>query len=445
VITMRLTKALGVKRNRVVSFVGAGGKTTAMFRLAEELIHDRWKVVTTTTTMLRREQRSEHTILESDHKTALEKARSALTEHNHITLAASLSEAKGKLTGIAPETVDALIAMPGVDGVIVEADGAKGRSLKAPAPYEPVIPQSTAILVPVAAVDAVGQPLDEDFVHRPEIVAGLVGAEMGQIISPQMISTVLLHADGGLKSAPPEATIIPLINKVSEDRTEAARDIARTLLESTRVERVLLAAVAEEEPVKEAWGRVAAVVLAAGGSSRFGSPKQLLAWKGKTLLEHVVDTALESSVQQVVVVLGHEAPRIGALLGHRSAELVVNAHWAAGQSSSIRTGLQAVQETCEACLFILADQPNLTSALLDQLVARYRRTLAPIVAPVCRGRRGNPVLFSRALFRELLHVRGDQGGRQVMRHHEHEIETLEVADESLFLDIDTVDDYERAK
>jgi molybdenum cofactor cytidylyltransferase len=211
------------------------------------------------------------------------------------------------------------------------------------------------------------------------------------------------------------------------------------------VQRVLLAAVATEQPVKEAWGRVAAVVLAAGGSSRFGSPKQLLPWKGKTLLEHVVDTALESSAQQVVVVLGHEASRIGALLGHRAAELVVNDNWAAGQSSSVRTGLQALPATCEACLFVVADQPNLTAMLLDQLLARYRRTLASIVAPVHHERRGNPVLFARSLFPELLQMQGDQGGRQVMGRHEHEVETVEVADESLFLDIDTVDDYERAR
>ena len=123
----------------------------------------------------------------------------------------------------------------------------------------------------------------------------------------------------------------------------------------------------------------------------------------------------------------------------------MNDDWATGQSSSVRTGLQALPETCEACLFVLADQPNLTSALLDQVLARYRRTLASIVAPVHRGRRGNPVLFTRALFPELLQMQGDQGGRQVMRHHEHEVETVEVADERLFLDIDTVDDYERAR
>lgn len=442
---MRLTDALEVKRGQVISIVGAGGKTTAMFRLANELASQGWNVVTTTTTMIRREKRSELILIEADQETLLEKARSALTEHNNITLASGFSEAEGKLLGLDPATVDALVALPQVDAVVVEADGAKGRSLKAPAPHEPVIPSSTAILVAVAAVDIVGRQLDESTVHRPEIVAKLAGAELGETITPSLMSAVLLNPQGGLKNAPPKARVIPLINKVSQARTETAREIAQSLLESTRVRRVLLAAVAMENPVKEVWGRVTAIVLAAGGSSRFGSPKQLLPWKGKTLLEHTVDTVLESSVSQVVVVLGHRAERIGAVLGQRPLEVVVNDAWASGQSSSVRAGLQSLPETCDACLFVLADQPNLKPALIDDVLARYRRTLAPIVVPAYRGRRGNPVLFSRALFPELMERRGDQGGRQVIERHEEQVETVEVSDRSQFLDIDTVEDYDRAR
>jgi molybdenum cofactor cytidylyltransferase len=416
-----------------------------MFRLAKELASEGWNVVTTTTTMIRREKRSELILIEADQETLLEKARSALTEHSNITLASGFSEAEGKLLGLDPATVDALVALPQVDAVIVEADGAKGRSLKAPAPHEPVIPSSTAILVPVAAVDIVGRPLDESTVHRPEIVAKLAGAELGETITPSLMSAVLLNPQGGLKNAPPKARVIPLINKVSQARMDTAREIAQSFLGSTRVQRVLLAAVAMENPVKEVWGRVTAIVLAAGGSSRFGSPKQLLPWKGKTLLEHTVDTVLESSANNVVVVLGHQADHIGAALGQRPLEVVVNDAWASGQSSSLRTGLQTLSETCDACLFVLADQPNLKSTLIDDILARYRRTLAPIIVPAHRGRRGNPVLFSRALFDELMEMSGDQGGRQVMERHEDQVETVEVHDRRQFLDIDTVEDYDHAR
>jgi molybdenum cofactor cytidylyltransferase len=236
-----------------------------------------------------------------------------------------------------------------------------------------------------------------------------------------------------------------LLNKVHSDYVELAGEVAGSLLEDPRVERVLLAAVAEEEPVKEVWGRVAAVVLAAGGSRRFGSPKQLLPWKGKTLLEHVVDTVLASSVQELFVVLGDQADRLRSLLGERPIDVILNEDWEEGQSSSVRVGLEALPRACQACLFVLADQPNLTSQLIDDLLTRYRRTLAPIVAPAHRGRRGNPVLFNRALFPELLRLKGDQGGRSIIERHLAQVELVEVSDEELFLDIDRVSDYEQAR
>ncbi|MGB3905051.1 MAG: selenium cofactor biosynthesis protein YqeC, partial [Anaerolineae bacterium] len=416
-----MSKGLAVNRGDVVALVGAGGKSTAMFRLAGELTSDGWKVITTTTTMVRRDQRSEHTILEPEGKTLLEQARASLREHSHITVASGLSEAEGKLAGVDPSLVDDLIALPEVDAVIVEADGAKGRSLKAPAALEPVMPASTTILVPVAAVDAVGQPLDEKVVHRPEIVAGLADAKLGQPITPQTIARVLVHPEGGMKNAPRQARVFPLINKVTDLHIESAREIAQLLLEEPRVHRVVLGAVAEEDPVKEAWVRVAAIVLAAGESRRFGSPKQLLPWGETTMLEHVVDTALESAVDETVVILGHRAERIGKLLRNRPVRVVINEDWQGGLSTSVRAGLQALPANYEACLFLLGDQPNVTPQLIDTILKRYRRTLAPLVAPSYRGRRGNPVLFSRSLFAELLAMEGDQGGRGVIQRHQDEL------------------------
>jgi molybdenum cofactor cytidylyltransferase len=442
---VRLKHTLGVERGEIISLVGAGGKTTTMFRLADELVSCGWKVLTTTTTMIWSEERCAPTVLEPDGDRLLEQVHSGLVEHSRLTVASGLDEAQGKLVGIAPSLVQTLIALPEVDAVVVEADGAKGRSLKAPAPYEPVIPPSTSLLVPVAAIDALGQPLDERTVHRPEIVARLSGSELGQTITPALMSTVLLHHEGGLKDVPPQARVVPLINKVGAANVEDARQLARLLLNEPKVQHVLLGAVSDKNPVKEVWGRVAAVILAAGGSSRFGSPKQLLPWKDKTLLEHVVDTVLESSVQETIVVLGHEAQRLGELVSDRRLGIVVNEDWEAGQSSSVKAGIKALPESYDACLFVLADQPMVTVELMDRVLTRYRQTRAPIVAPVHASRRGNPVLFDQALFPELMEMTGDEGGRQLIQRHGREVEEVEVGDPDLFLDIDTVEEYERAQ
>jgi molybdenum cofactor cytidylyltransferase len=442
---MQLKKALAVNRGEVISLVGAGGKTTTMFRLAEELAAQGWRVITTTTTMIWREQGGEPLIVEDDTRRLMDRVQATLSSSHHLTVAASVDQARRKLIGLQPSVVDALSALAEVDALIVEADGAKGRSLKAPAGHEPVIPSSTTLLVPMAAVDALGRPLDERTVHRPEIAGRLAGVEMGAPIDGLLMSTVMLHHHGGLKNAPASARVVPLLNKVCNGYVDPSRKLAASLLEEPRVERVLLAAVAEADPVQEVWPRVGAVVLAAGGSRRFGSPKQLLPWKGQTLLEHVVDTVLDSSVQEVVVVLGHQAGRMRELLGDRPVKIVINEEWEQGQSSSVRAGLEALAANFQACLFVLADQPNITSSLIDDLLTRYRRTLAPVVAPVHRDQRGNPVLFDRELFSDLLDLKGDEGGRSIIERHRSQLELVEVADETVFLDIDTVDDYEAAK
>ncbi len=442
---MLLNKALGINRGDVVSFTGAGGKTTAMHRLAHELTVAGWRVVTTTTTMISAEERTEHTILEPHGSRLLQKARAALSAHQHITVVAGLTADEEKLIGVEPWLVGELAALPLVDAVIVEADGAKGRSLKAPAAHEPVIPASTSVVVPLAAVDALGQTLDAPTAHRPQLVARLIDGRLGQLIVPETIATVLSHPEGGLKNAPSQARVLPLLNKVATSQIRPAREIAQRVLRSSRVQRVLLSAVTEEDPVREVWGRVAAVVLAAGESRRFGSPKQFLPWGQKTLLQHVVDTVLASSVDTVVVVLGHEAERVGALLEDRAVTPLVNNEWRTGLSSSVKTGLCSLRPNDEACLFVLADQPNVSTHLIDAMLQTFRTTLASLVVPSHRGRRGNPVLFSRLLFPELLALDGDRGGREIIRRHQDDLEKVEVDTAATFLDIDTAADYQQSR
>ena len=189
---------------------------------------------------------------------------------------------------------------------------------------------------------------------------------------------------------------------------------------------------------------VAAIVLAAGESRRFGQPKQLLPVGSKTMIQHVVDVVLDSPVEQVIVVLGCRAAEIGASVADRPVQVVVNQGWRSGLSSSVRAGLSAVKPEIAAALFVLADQPGVTAEVIARLVERYRETGAPIVVPTHRGRRGNPVLFDRTLFAELMEVKGDQGGRQLIAEHKDEVEKVEVGTEAILIDIDTADDYQAA-
>ncbi|MCS7259310.1 MAG: molybdenum cofactor cytidylyltransferase [Anaerolineae bacterium] len=189
--------------------------------------------------------------------------------------------------------------------------------------------------------------------------------------------------------------------------------------------------------------RVAAVVLAAGGAKRFGRLKQLLPWQGGTLLTQVVDTALASSARPVVVVVGAQAEDCRAALRGRPVQVVVNPEWAQGQSTSVQAGLAALPPDIDAALFLLADQPAVQSSTLEQLIACYDATRAPLVWPEWNGRRGNPVLFDRRLFPELMALRGDVGARLVLQAHAAEAERVPVSDAGILLDIDTPNDYEK--
>jgi molybdenum cofactor cytidylyltransferase len=157
-----------------------------------------------------------------------------------------------------------------------------------------------------------------------------------------------------------------------------------------------------------------------------------------------VDVALASQADPVVVVLGHQATACQAVLGDRPVQVVINSDWAQGQSSSVKAGLAALPHNISAVLFLLADQPGVTPVIINALIARYRTTLAPVVWPEYKEQRGNPVLFDRVTFPELMRLSGDTGGRPVLRAHAQHAERVSVSDPGVVFDIDTPEEYAKA-
>lgn len=189
--------------------------------------------------------------------------------------------------------------------------------------------------------------------------------------------------------------------------------------------------------------RIAVIILAAGGSARMqGHIKQLLPWRGKTLIEHVIKMAQHSSADESLVVLGAHAETVQPVVENTGARSIVNTEWQTGQASSIRAGVQALAPNVAAAVFVNADQPFLTSAVIDALVARYHETGASIIASVFAGRRGNPALFARTHFDELRTLHGEQGGRVLFA--KYPVLTVEF-DALLGMDIDTWEDYQSAR
>jgi len=447
---MDLNRALRIQSKDIVAFVGGGGKTSAMFRLADELVAEGQRVVTTTTTRIFASQiaLAPYHIIHAQGQSIRQLTDSLaqqLALHPHILVVGEPDHEIGKALGVAPPVVQAMAARPEVDIILNEADGSRMRPFKAPADHEPVVPECTTILAPVVGIDALARPLTEDYVHRAARLAELAGVEIGVEVTPEIVASVLAHPLGGLKGLPPGARAVPFINKVeSIEQLNAAREISRHLLALPEIDAVAIGAVGREDPVIEVQGRVAAVVLAGGESKRFGTPKQLLPWKGNTLLGHVVDVALASGAAPVVVVLGHQADACRAALGDRLVQVVVNRDWARGQSTSVRAGLAALPVNASGALFLLVDQPGITPAVINALIERHQATLAPVVWPEYQGRRGNPVLFDQDTFPDLMRLTGDTGGRPVLQAYSGHVERVPVPDAGVLFDIDTPDDYARA-
>jgi molybdenum cofactor cytidylyltransferase len=241
----------------------------------------------------------------------------------------------------------------------------------------------------------------------------------------------------GLEST---ARIIPLLTGFNAAEATAATIIARQLLASDRIQAVAIGTDEAASNISRVENRVAAIVLAAGRASRFGSPKQLAVWQGKSLLAHVVDAALASHVAQVIVVLGAHADACCEVLVGRPVQIVLNQQWAEGQSTSMKAGLAALTPTISAALFPLADQPFVTAAVINALIEAYQQTLKPIVWPEYDGRRGNPVLFDRRLFSEMNQISGDVGARPVLMAHQTEAGRVAVDEPGILQDIDRPED-----
>jgi len=188
---------------------------------------------------------------------------------------------------------------------------------------------------------------------------------------------------------------------------------------------------------------VAAIILAAGASSRMGRPKQLLDWHGRPLVRAVAEQALAARLDQVYVVVGAAGAAVATALEGLPLHIVANRHYAVGQSSSLHAGIAALDSAVGAALILLGDQPFVTTAIIEQIVGAWRATGAMIVAPSYQGQRGNPVLFARTIFPELLAVTGDQGARGVLAADPSRIHSVAFDDPRPLADIDTLEAYRR--
>ena len=189
---------------------------------------------------------------------------------------------------------------------------------------------------------------------------------------------------------------------------------------------------------------IAAVVLAAGLSRRMGQAKLLMPVDGRAIVRHAVETVLAGGVDSVWVVTGPDVEPVEAALAGLEVQIVVNPAPEEGQAGSLRAGIAALPASVDAVLIALGDQPSLAPAIIPALLAARRTTPKLIVAPRYRDGQGNPVLFKREIFPELLRLTGDQGARPIIQKEPARVEWVEL-DLPMPPDVDTPDDYEKIR
>jgi probable selenium-dependent hydroxylase accessory protein YqeC len=244
-----LSRAFDIREREVVTIVGGGGKTTTLFRLGRELRATGAGVVLTTTTHIFAPEPAPdlETIVEAEPALALARARAALARGQLPVIGTGLKP-DGRLAGVASEMADYFAHQPELKYLAIEADGSAHKPFKAPLEYEPVVPSCTTLLIAVVGVDALGMPLDGEHIHRPERVAELGGARLGEPLSADTIAAVLVHPLGPLRDAPPGARVLLLLNKADTPARRAAAAAIAQAARSAGGPPTLIGAVAAEVP-----------------------------------------------------------------------------------------------------------------------------------------------------------------------------------------------------
>jgi len=438
---MELIRALRLDQNDSpprVAFVGAGGKTTAMFQCARQISGP---VLVTATTHLAADQldlADQHYFVDN---LILDRLKRELP--SGITLLTGpLKRDSNRTLGVSADQLESIYALAEAHQIplLIEADGSRQRHLKAPADHEPLIPGFADLVVNIVGLSGLGQPLTSEWVHRPEIYAFLSGLQLGEIITPETLVKIMTHPEGGLKNIPPSARRIALLNQADtlELQAEAVKLKSSLLL---IFDAVIISSLTQKSPIFAVHEPIAAVILAAGEARRFGSPKQLLDWHGKPLIWHVAKRALQAELTPVIIVAGSEFDAIQQTVEDLPVQIIHNPAWQRGQGTSVKLGTEAVSAKSGGILFLLADQPQIPIPLIRALIDAHAQRQNPIIGPLVDGQRGNPVLFDRITFSDLASLSGEAGGRKLFS--KYPVDWIPWYDSASLLDIDTPEDYAR--
>ncbi len=463
----RITDLWRLGPAEVVCAVGAGGKTSLLERIARDYETEGARALLTTTTRVRPPGPGGRPLILADSLQELvARVEGWLgSGAGRSPFVGRAIDPAGKLDGVPSEWVPELRDLAGVAAVLVEADGSKGLPLKAPAAWEPVIPECASLVVALAGLDAQGVPLDERHVHRPELLADLLGLRVGERASPASLLAALVR--GYAPATPRRARLVVAFNKA--DLVPPAAELLEAC-ESSPFEAwagSLAGGAQAGDAAPEAWRRLDVgggsgegpdvVVLAAGLARRMGVDKLLAPLGAGSVLGRVVGAVAGwARVGRVVVVTGPDSGVIARALRAECPgggySLAANPDPSRGMGSSLSLGVAALypdtvvaRSGCRDLLVLLGDQPFVTRATLGRILrAAEAHPRAAATGLARSGGVGPPVLLHRSLLPLMAELPGDQGARGLLARFASSVVGVTVVDGE-DLDVDTPADLERAR
>ncbi len=442
---MKLHQAFDIVRGDVVAFIGAGGKSSALFNLGYELAEMGWRVAATTTTSIGVDQLELMPFAVTPREGAGTLAM-ALDEFRFVFVYDEIRSERvyGPPLSYIPRMMDTVPS----DVLLIEADSARGLPLKAPFADEPVIPPETSLVIPTASLSVLGAELDDEHVYNAQAIIDRYGFGEGQRVKSPWVAQVLRDEMLGLARVPDNVRVVALLNQVSEGYLRGrARLIARLILRSKRVHGVAIGSVRAADPIIEVQRPVGAVVLAAGLSRRMGQPKVLLPWTSRmTIIEQIITQLMMARVDYIVVVTGNRAGEVRRLASARGAETAHNPEYETGEMlSSLKVGLEALPANIAAALVVLGDQPRIQPRVISQVTMTYAEGKGQIVAPTYQGERGHPILIDRRYWPEIMALPPGSAPRDVIKKYKDETALIDVNTDSILGDVDTPEDYQNQR
>lgn len=446
---LSLNHCLKIKPPAVVSFYGAGGKTTLLRKLALEMTEAGQKVLLTTTTKMFIPP-DIPVFYEEDIKKGIKTLKEHYKHHDVAVLAKQVIE-DGKLEGIDPAAPGELKDQLEVS-VLVEADGAKGRPIKGYAEHEPVLPTGSDLIIPVIGADALGAPLLEERVHRLDRLLPLTENKVGGTITEQIIASAFMYMLKLGQAQAPQARVYFILNKndLLESSGSTALKIGRLLSNKDQpAEQLLIVEGKGFNPVRitinlvpgKPLVSVACIILAAGQSTRMGCDKLSLKTGHSTILGQTLQQVIAAGVKDIILITrpGFDCSE---LPGKEQCRIIENPLYKTGMSSSLQAGLSAVEENTQGAIFALGDQPMVPAEVYSLLCQTYQNNLKLLTAPIYKGKRGNPTLLDRRTWPDLMQISGDKGGRSVINKlTENEVDYIETNLSAILTDIDSPEDY----